>query len=83
MHLNSDTSLSSVVTHQTAPGSPEGGAGAAVVSVALAGVNERLLPGHPRAGRPQGGAGPRDGGQGPHAAGVDGEASPARLRLLK
>ena len=83
MHLNSDTSLSLVVTHQTAPGSSEGGAGAAVVSIALAGVNERLLPGHPHAGRPQGGAGPRDGGQRPHAPIVHGEASPARLRLLK
>lgn len=71
------------VTHQTAPGSPGGGPGAAVVCVALAGVNQRLLPGHPRPGRPQGGAGPRDGGQGPHPAIVHGEASPARLRLLK
>lgn len=71
------------VTHQTAPGSPGGGPGPTVVCVALAGVNQRLLPGHPRPGRPQGGAGPRDGGQGPHPAIVHGEASPARLRLLK
>ena len=82
--LNSDSGLSpSVVTHQTAPGSPEGGAGAAVVSVTLTGVNQRLLPGHPRTRRPQGGAGPRDGGQRPHAAIVHGEASPAWLWLLK
>ena len=72
-----------VVTHQTAPGSPDDGPGAAVVGVALAGVNERLLPGHPGPGRPQGGAGPGDGGQGPHPAIVDREASPAWLRLLK
>ena len=72
-----------VVTHQAAPRSPDGGPGAAVVGVALAGVDERLLPGHPGPGRPQGGAGSGDGGQGPHPAVVHCEASPAGLRLLK
>ena len=53
------------LSHQTAPGPP--GAGADVGVLALAGVYQRLLPHHPRAGRPQGGAGARDGRQGTHA----------------